>query len=122
MRMRLWLPIALIVCVVGYLVIRLEQSAMPVKTAVVERANIISTESTNGKVEPTEDFQAHAPVAGVVQKIWVDPGAEGAGRSAAGEDGCQRGEEEPGGLQRRACRRREPRCRICRLADRRMSV
>ncbi len=74
MRMRVWLPIALIVCVAVYVVVRLQQSAVPVKTATVQLADIISTESTNGKVEPTEDFQAHAPAAGVVKKIWVDLG------------------------------------------------
>ncbi len=74
MRMRVWLPIALVMCVAVYLVVRVQQSAVPVKTATVQRADIISTESTNGKVEPTEDFQAHAPAAGVVQKIWVDLG------------------------------------------------
>lgn len=74
MRMKVWWLIALGVCVVAYILVRVQRSAIPVKTAVVMRANIISTESTNGKVEPTEDFQAHAPMAGVVQKISVDLG------------------------------------------------
>jgi HlyD family secretion protein len=74
MRMRVWLPVALIVCVAVFFVVRLQLSPMPVKTATVVRADIVSQESTNGKVEPTEDFQAHAPTAGVVKKIWVDLG------------------------------------------------
>ncbi|MEO7028224.1 MAG: efflux RND transporter periplasmic adaptor subunit [Acidobacteriaceae bacterium] len=42
-----------------------------VRTASVAHAPLISVVSTNGKVEPLKDFQAHAAAAGVVQKVYV---------------------------------------------------
>jgi HlyD family secretion protein len=47
---------------------------VPVHAAQVERRDISQTVSTNGKVEPTEDFQAHAPMAGIVQQLFVEQG------------------------------------------------
>jgi HlyD family secretion protein len=45
-----------------------------VRVAAVNHQNLLSTVSTNGKVEPIEEFQAHAPTAGVVAKVYVDVG------------------------------------------------
>ena len=40
-----------------------------VRSSTAIRANMSSSISTNGKVEPVEDFQAHATTSGVVQRI-----------------------------------------------------
>jgi HlyD family secretion protein len=40
----------------------------------VERGPLTASISTNGKVEPIVDFQAHAPISTTVQKIYVKPG------------------------------------------------
>ena len=40
----------------------------------VERGSLTATISTNGKVEPVNDFQAHAPMTTTVQKIYVKAG------------------------------------------------
>jgi HlyD family secretion protein len=42
-----------------------------IKAAAVTRQNLVSSTSTNGKVEPIDEFQAYAPSAGVVAKIYV---------------------------------------------------
>src|SRR5260370_28699555 len=47
---------------------------VPVRTAVAERATIRSVVSTNGKIEPVENFEAHAPVSTSVQRVLVRDG------------------------------------------------
>jgi HlyD family secretion protein len=45
-----------------------------IRAAAVNHQNLQSTESTNGKVEPIEEFPAYAPAPGVVAKIYVEVG------------------------------------------------
>lgn len=45
-----------------------------VRTAVVEQGTIRSVVSTNGKIEPLNNFEAHAPVAASVQRVLVKEG------------------------------------------------
>ena len=45
-----------------------------VRVSPVTRENLVSSVSTNGKVEPIEYFQAHAVAPGVVQKVLVEVG------------------------------------------------
>jgi HlyD family secretion protein len=45
-----------------------------VRAAPVTFQNLVSSESTNGKVEPIEEFPAYAPAPGVVAKIYVEVG------------------------------------------------
>ena len=47
---------------------------VPVRTATVERGTIRSVVSTNGKVEPLQSFEAHAPVGTTVKKLLVKEG------------------------------------------------
>lgn len=47
---------------------------VPVRTAKVERSTIRSVISTNGKVEPVQSFEAHAPVGTTVKKLLVREG------------------------------------------------
>lgn len=49
--------------------------ALPVRTAKVQRNDIRSVISTNGKVEPVRNFEAHAPIGTTVRKIFVKEGA-----------------------------------------------
>ncbi len=55
-------------------VITHRDDAVPVRTAVVEQGPIRSVVSTNGKIEPVNNFEAHAPVATSVGKIYVKEG------------------------------------------------
>lgn len=47
---------------------------VPVRTAVAQRTTIRSVVSTNGKVEPVENFEAHAPVGTTVKTLLVKEG------------------------------------------------
>src|SRR5882724_2588765 len=48
--------------------------AIPVRAATVQRSTIRSVISTNGKVEPVQSFEAHAPVGTVVKRLLVKEG------------------------------------------------
>ncbi|MGH9502656.1 MAG: efflux RND transporter periplasmic adaptor subunit [Terriglobales bacterium] len=48
--------------------------AIPVRAATVERGMIRSVISTNGKVEPLQSFEAHAPTGTTVKKLLVKEG------------------------------------------------
>jgi|ERR1700687_1609620 len=48
--------------------------AVPVRTAVVEQSNIRSLVSTNGKIEPVNNFEAHAPISTSVRRVFVKEG------------------------------------------------
>ncbi len=50
------------------------RDAVGVRVASASYADLVSAESTNGKVEPVGEFQAHAPTAGVVARLYVDAG------------------------------------------------
>ncbi|WP_255551094.1 efflux RND transporter periplasmic adaptor subunit [Granulicella sp. dw_53] len=45
-----------------------------VRAAGVNHQNLVSSVSTNGKVEPVDEFQAHAMAPGVVEEIFVEVG------------------------------------------------
>lgn len=49
---------------------------VPVRVATVERGTIRSLVSTNGKVEPVQSFEAHAPVGTTVKKLLVSEGQQ----------------------------------------------
>ncbi|MDE1162137.1 MAG: efflux RND transporter periplasmic adaptor subunit [Acidobacteriaceae bacterium] len=72
---RLWLWIVLTIAILAAIFYSTrDRDIVTVRTATVERQNLLSTISTNGKVEPVEDFQAHAPAPGVVEKMYVSLG------------------------------------------------
>ncbi len=47
---------------------------VPVRTAVVEQSDIRALVSTNGKIEPVNNFEAHAPVSTSVRRVFVKEG------------------------------------------------
>jgi HlyD family secretion protein len=53
---------------------RLRSTVVPVRAEEVTRELIASVISTNGKVEPVRNFQAHAPAPATVKKILVSEG------------------------------------------------
>jgi HlyD family secretion protein len=68
----MWLWVALLVVVIAVLFyIRSGNQRLTVRVATVERHDITRTVSTNGKVVPTVDFQAHAPMGGEVKGLFV---------------------------------------------------
>jgi HlyD family secretion protein len=48
--------------------------SVPVRTTVVEQSAIRSLVSTNGKIEPVNNFEAHAPVSTSVRRVFVKEG------------------------------------------------
>lgn len=72
-----WLWWRLAVLAVGlaiFAVYHAEHGVVAVRTAQVERGDIVKDVSTNGEVSPLSDFQAHAPLAGIVEKLFVKVG------------------------------------------------
>jgi HlyD family secretion protein len=53
---------------------RLHDDPVPVLSATVTRTTIRSVVSTNGKVEPLQSFEAHAPIGTTVKKLLVKEG------------------------------------------------
>src|SRR3954467_9731770 len=47
---------------------------MSVRSDVARHEEIVNSIVTNGKIEPEQDFQAHAPMATTVRKIFVHEG------------------------------------------------
>ena len=73
-RRALWI-IAAIAAVILLLVIRhFTREPVSVTTAVVTRGDLVNSLSTNGKTEPVNNFEAHAPTAGTVRSIPVHTG------------------------------------------------
>lgn len=69
-RTWLWAVLALVAITALYFT-RSGRKRVAVLTALVERHAIESDASTNGKVIPTVDFQAHAPTGGEVKDLYV---------------------------------------------------
>jgi HlyD family secretion protein len=68
--------VLVVIAAVGLLaaLVSRRDDSVPVRTAIVERESIRSLVSTNGKIEPVNNFEAHAPAAMSVQHIYVKEG------------------------------------------------
>src|SRR6185437_10347444 len=62
------------VVLVVVLVRSFTRDVVEIRAAAVNHQNLVSSVPTNGKVEPIEDFRAHAPAPGVIAKIYVKVG------------------------------------------------
>ncbi len=73
---RWWVTVLVVIAAVGLLaaLVSRRDDSVPVRTAIVERESIRSLVSTNGKIEPVNNFEAHAPAAMSVQHIYVKEG------------------------------------------------
>ncbi len=56
--------------------IRSQHSLVGVTAARVEKQTLTQTKSTNGRVEPLENFEGHAPMPGVVGQVYVQLGQQ----------------------------------------------
>ena len=72
-RWLLWTA-ALAVAVVLLASFMSRDEAVPVRAAKVQRGSIRSVISTNGKIEPVQNFEAHAPIGTTVRKVLVREG------------------------------------------------
>src|ERR1700722_12874546 len=68
----LWVIVFAII-VIAFVIARSSvRELVEVHVAAVTRQSLISSVSTNGKVEPIGEFQAYAPAAGIVAKVYVE--------------------------------------------------
>jgi HlyD family secretion protein len=73
-RRRWFWPALAIVVIILFLYSYLHQAPLKIRAVTVERGPIRSLISTNGKVEPLENFEAHAPIATTVKNVLVKEG------------------------------------------------
>jgi HlyD family secretion protein len=69
-----WILVAIALVAGTFYLVRATHPPATVRYATVDRENLLSTLSTNGKVEPTQDFQAHAAQPSVVKNLYVHVG------------------------------------------------
>jgi HlyD family secretion protein len=67
----LWVILAAIVVLVFVVARSSTRDTVEVRVSPVTRQNLSSLVSTNGKVEPIDEFQAYAPAPGVIAKVYV---------------------------------------------------
>jgi HlyD family secretion protein len=71
-----WLLVAWAAGMVLVFYIRSQHSLVEVTAARVEPQTLTQTKATNARVEPLENYEAHAPLAGVVAKVFVQRGQQ----------------------------------------------
>jgi HlyD family secretion protein len=69
-----WVGAAIALLLVFYFVRNATRTRVPVRMATAVRSELRSTSSTNGKVEPEVNFEAHAPYSGLVKNRYVHEG------------------------------------------------
>ncbi|MHB8215364.1 MAG: efflux RND transporter periplasmic adaptor subunit [Candidatus Sulfotelmatobacter sp.] len=70
---RAWLVVG-VVAALALIPVMSRQGPMRIRTSTVERGSIRSLISTNGKVEPIRNFEAHSPVPTTVKRLLVKEG------------------------------------------------
>ena len=73
-RLWLWVGAAVVLVAVFFTVRTLTRDRVPVHAAPATRAPLVSTISTNGKVEPEANYEIHSPVSTTVKAVYVQPG------------------------------------------------
>jgi HlyD family secretion protein len=73
---RVWFPVLVLVGVLAIIGLwaLLRRGPVPIRYAKVARGAISANISTNGKVEPAQNFEAHAPAATSVKRVLVNQG------------------------------------------------
>jgi HlyD family secretion protein len=72
---RRWIwPAFLLLAAAGLLYSYLHQTPLKVRAVTVQRGPIRSLVSTNGKIEPMQNFEAHAPTSTTVKRLLVKEG------------------------------------------------
>ena len=71
---RIWI-IAAVALIAFFFVIRyFTRSKLPIHVARAAVGNLTSTVASNGKVQPVQNYEAHAPYPGIVNEIYVHAG------------------------------------------------
>lgn len=69
-----WVLVAVAAGIGLYIYFHNERDEVEVTAARVEPQTLAQRKSANGRVEPLEDFEAHAPLAGTVKNVYVQLG------------------------------------------------
>lgn len=89
-RILIWTTAVLLVALVGWLAHLALRTVLQVRAYTVATGSILSTVSTNGKVQPVVNWEAHAPFPGLVQTVNVREGdAVPAGKLLLTMDGAE---------------------------------
>jgi HlyD family secretion protein len=72
----LWVPAILLLIAVFVVVRRITRPQLPVRVARVARHDLTKPDSTNGRVEPQHNYEAHAPAPGIVKRLYVHAGEQ----------------------------------------------
>jgi HlyD family secretion protein len=75
-RRWLWLGALLLTVAVFFSVRSLTRERLPVRVAAAAHVPLVSTISTNGRVEPELNYEVHSPIATTVKAVYVQPGDE----------------------------------------------
>ena len=75
-RRWLWLGALLLTIAVFFSVRSLTRDRLPVRVAAAAHVSLVSTISTNGRVEPELNYEVHSPIATTVKAVYVQPGDE----------------------------------------------
>lgn len=72
---RVWIPVSVVIVVIAVIaLLTLRSHPVSIRYATVTRQSITSTISTNGQVEPANNFEAHAPAPASVRRVFVSAG------------------------------------------------
>ena len=70
----LWMGVAVLIVIVFFAARSLMRDRLPARAVQVGHEELVSTVSTNGRVEPEMKFEIHSPVATTVKEVYVQPG------------------------------------------------
>lgn len=73
-RLPIILIAAAVIVILAGVVLSQGRSTVPIRVDKAVRQDLVNTLSTNGKVEPADNFEAHAPTQSTVKKILVKEG------------------------------------------------
>lgn len=75
-RIWFWRGAAVLVVILFFVVRGLTRDQLPIKAATAERAELVSTVSTNGLVEPVRNYEYHSPIATTIKTVFVQQGQD----------------------------------------------
>jgi HlyD family secretion protein len=73
-RLWFWRGSAVLLIVVFFVVRALTRDQLQVRVVAAADVQLVSTISTNGRVEPEANFEVHSPIATTVKAVYVQPG------------------------------------------------
>src|ERR1035437_8151190 len=75
-RLWFWRGSAVLLIIVFFVVRSLTRDRLEIHAFPATHTPLVSTISTNGRVEPETNYEIHSPVAALVKAVYVQPGDE----------------------------------------------